>query len=237
MTNKKNTNWRPWIAIGAALCGIAILISIAGAQKTPTPAAAPAPSPTPTRQVTPEGYFRNYKNELVKNPTKEELNAAQSPKAQEPAPAPAVAAFSNWTYTRETDEMSGREKVIACVVSTNSVRLKWPYKAQPVRLCVRKHPSKGVDVYVRLTDDGQFICDSWDGCTVRLRFDELEAAAYSAVTSDSGSRDIIFLSNHKRFLANVGKAKTLRVEANFYEAGSQVMIFKVVNLNWPNGGK
>lgn len=247
MGEKKKNDWRPWIAIGAALWSLALLIPImSGGKQSPqsleskrieAEADARAAQSGYTKQdPPPPGYYRNGANELVKNPTPEELASYQALTAKNYAPTPEKPA-SDWYYTRDTDEMSGKERVFACTTSSNQVQLKWPYKTQHVELCVRKHPSKGTDVYIRLEDDGQFMCPSYDGCTIRIRFDEAEASAYSALASDSGATDVIFVANAKRFIGAVSSAKKARIEAKFYEVGSQVMVFDVANLDWPNGGR
>lgn len=150
---------------------------------------------------------------------------------QPPPPPP-----SPWAYTSDVDEMSDRRTSHACTQSTNVVQLDFPYEAQRVRLCVRQHPRWGQDVIVRLERGGQFLCTSYQACTVRVRFDDGEASAYSALEPSDNSSDTIFIQNDARFVANLRRSSRVIIEANFFQAGAQRMSFETGQLEWPPRG-
>lgn len=140
---------------------------------------------------------------------------------------------SPWDYTSDSDEMSDSRISHACTSSTNTVSLGWPYETQRVTLCIRQHPRWGQDAIVRLERGGQFLCTSYGGCTVRVRFDDGEAAAYSASEPSDNSTDTLFISNDARFIGNLRRSSRVIIEANFYQAGAQLMSFETERLEWP----
>lgn len=150
----------------------------------------------------------------------------------EPPPPPPPPP-SPWSYSSTVDEMSDRRTSHACTTSTNVVRLGWPYETQHVNLCLRQHPRWGQDVIVRLERGGQFLCTSYQACMVRVRFDDGEAAAYSALEPSDNSADTIFITNDARFIGNVRRSSRVIIEANFYQAGAQQMSFDTEQLEWP----
>ncbi|WP_135212673.1 hypothetical protein [Vitreimonas flagellata] len=149
------------------------------------------------------------------------------------APPPPPPPPSPWAYQTDVDEMSDGRTSHACTRSTNVVNLGWPYETQRVSLCVRQHPRWGQDVIVRLESRGQFLCTSYRDCTVRVRFDDGEAAAYSARQPADNSTETIFIVNDARFVANLRRSSRVIIEANFYQAGAQRMSFNTSQLNWP----
>lgn len=156
--------------------------------------------------------------------------AATSDAAAAPPPRPPS---RNWTYRSDVDEMRDTAIHHACTESRDQVHLGWPYGSQRVRLCVRQHPRFGQDVIVRLNDEGQFLCSSYDGCTVRVRFDQGEVSGFSASGPSDNSTNSIFIQNDERFLRSLKSASRVIVEAEFYQAGSQQMTFETAGLEWP----
>lgn len=139
-----------------------------------------------------------------------------------------------WEIRTWKDEMRDAENKTACLTSTNRVQLNWPYQSQHVDLCIRKSARHGQDAYVALQGSGQFICRSYDGCSVKVRVDDRPVAGYSASDASDGSSDIIFINSTSRFITAVRGARTILIEAEFYEAGLQQMRFETdENLTWP----
>lgn len=122
---------------------------------------------------------------------------------------------------------------IACTTSTNEVSLDFPYGSQHVRLCVRQHPRSGENVYVQLENEGQFLCTSYSGCNVRARFDDGAVSTFSAVGPSDNSTNVIFITNHSRFVQNLKRSSRVFVEAEFFQAGVQQMSFETAGLVWP----
>ena len=86
---------------------------------------------------------------------------------------------------------------------------------------------------VRLENEGQFLCYSFDACTVRVRFDDGDVSGFSAVGPSDNSTNSIFMQNDERFLHGLKASSRVIVEAEFYQAGNQQMTFNTAGLEWP----
>ena len=167
---------------------------------------------------------------LCAGPGRAPLTLIASEGTPPPPPPPPP---SPWAYRSNVDEMSDQRTSQACTMSTNVVRLGFPYETQRVSLCLRQHPRWGQDAIVRLERGGQFLCTSYQACTVRIRFDAGDAAAYSALGPSDNSSDTIFIQNDSRFIGNLRRSSRVIIEANFYQAGAQQMSFETAQLEWP----
>ena len=153
--------------------------------------------------------------------------SASGSSAQEPKPRPG----SQWTYDGYVDGM-GRGVLFASVTSTNLLSFNFPYEgAQSGTLVVRRHPTqRGADVLVSI-EQGQFLCGA-SGCTVNVRFDSGPIQPFPASEPGDGSTTTLFLRNEARFIMELRKAKVARVEATFYQEGTQALEFNVEGFNW-----
>ncbi len=138
-----------------------------------------------------------------------------------------------WQYSAQRDEVEGAWAYSACLYSRNTVRLDWPYREQLVELCVRQHPRWGQDATIRLTAGGQFLCDSYSGCAVSVRIDDGDPTSYSGAGPADLSTDVLFIVDDVRFISALKEASRLVVEAQYYQAGAQVAMFDVGDLEWP----
>ncbi|MBI1405682.1 MAG: hypothetical protein GC145_06105 [Caulobacter sp.] len=136
-----------------------------------------------------------------------------------------------WSYIDLPDPVRGKTGGQACSTSTDLVRLDWPYSAQATQLCVRQSPSFGTDVYLRLSEGGQFVCRSYSNCTVKVRFDKGQPISFSAAEAADGSSDVIFMVRAAGFIERLKAAKTVRIEAQYYQAGNQVSTFDTSGLD------
>jgi len=142
-----------------------------------------------------------------------------------------------WIYNSDVDKMTDKTTRTACVVSVNQVRLDWPYKAVNAQLCLRNSPQFGRDAYVSLMGDGQVMCRSYDGCTVKVRFDDGAQQDFSASSSSDGSSNVFFIDNRARLETGLKSASRTLVQAEFYQAGVQSMEFNTAGLKWPDTPK
>jgi len=113
----------------------------------------------------------------------------------------------SWTYQTETD-MHGTANY-ASVTSNNSETLSSPYSGGPAQLWIRKHPKYGTDVYVQVPD-GQIMCDSYDGCTVSVKFDDKKVEQFTGAPPDDNSSTTLFIRGSKQFIAEAKKAKSVK---------------------------
>lgn len=132
-----------------------------------------------------------------------------------------------WTYSSYQDAMTSRTTFIARINSENSVNFGFPYEGtQKGLLTLRKNAKHGYDAYFSV-EKGQILCRSYDGCTIRVRFDENEAQNYSATEPSDSSTTTIFINNFDRFYSKLKNAKVVRIQVPFYQEGERVFEFQV----------
>lgn len=130
-----------------------------------------------------------------------------------------------WDYTTAADKMTGKTSTRAAITSSNSLDLPFPYGgANYGRLMVRKHPQYGLDVLVSISK-GQILCNSYSGCSVKVRFGDGQPMTFSASEPDDHSSTVIFISNAQKFIDQAKKTKNIKIQMNVYQAGGQVLEF------------
>lgn len=143
----------------------------------------------------------------------------------------AEAEKSYWTYSSNSDEMTGSIVKYASVTAMNSVNFEFPYQgAQYATLMLRRHPRHGKDTILSL-DRGQFLCNSYDGCSILVRFDDQRPMSFSASPSSSHDSTVLFIQGFDRFVRLAKKAKVAKIEATFYREGGRTFEFRVQNLD------
>ena len=58
-----------------------------------------------------------------------------------------------------------------------------------------------------------------------MKFDDKAAKKYKTYSADDGSLDVLFIDNAKDFIAKAKTAKTIKIEAEFYQEGKRVFTF------------
>lgn len=132
-----------------------------------------------------------------------------------------------WSYQFDEDRMTGAVTARAVVSSGNTISLDFPYAgAQHGRLMLRRHPRWGNDVAFSI-EKGQLLCNSWDGCQVKVRFDDGRPFNVHAVEPEDGSSQTLFLSDYRKLESSIATAATMLIEVPLYKAGTQVFEFPV----------
>lgn len=148
-----------------------------------------------------------------------------APQIATPPPAPVLG--SQWTYRKMEDPMANGASFVALVQSKNTVEFGFPYSGpQHATLTLRTHPRYGKNVILSI-ERGQFLCRSYEDCTILVRFDDQNSQSYSAVGAADNSTETIFIRNYARFLSSMQKAKTVRIAANIYQQGAPAFEFNV----------
>jgi hypothetical protein len=133
---------------------------------------------------------------------------------------------SSWIYKTEEDPMGRGVIHLATVQSKNSVNFGFPYSGeQHAILGVRRHPKYGNEIYLQI-ERGQFLI-GFDGKNFSIRFDEKPVMKFWAVGPDDNSTTIAFMKSYDRFVRELKTAKTVRIEAPFYQEGTRVFEFDV----------
>jgi len=224
-------------ASGGAVSGVAVLREVPGAWRdemravlrgheqhnSPTPAA----GITPTRPDTAAPPPAAPKSALIQYDPSRPSACQYMPSGRELDECLRTAKTTQWTYYVVEDKMSGRAARQAAVKSTNTLEFRFPYQnPQHATLLLRAHPRYGKNVIVEI-ERGQFLCPSYDGCAVLVRFDEGSATKYSAFPPADHSSDAVFIQNYQSFVSRMLKVTRVRIEAEFYQEGSPTLDFDV----------
>lgn len=137
-----------------------------------------------------------------------------------------------WEYENDADPMTDKVVATACITSSNAVNLPPPYEPTRARLCLRNHPKFGRDAFVALQKAGQVMCHSYQDCMVSVRFDKEPQRSFSAVGANDGSTNVFFIRNRAKLEAGIKTADVTAIQAEFYQAGNQIMLFDTKGLDW-----
>lgn len=133
---------------------------------------------------------------------------------------------SAWRYNIRKDAMGGTVAT-ATVDSSNTFEFDFPYTGtQNATLTIRN--DKGRDVLLSI-ETGQFMCTL--GCSVEVRFDDGKSVRWRATGTSDHSTTTIFLRKESNFIKALSKTDVLRIEAQFYQAGSRVLEFPVARFD------
>ena len=138
-----------------------------------------------------------------------------------------------WTYRKDADPMGRGEVKRAYTQSANEIALGFPYGGpQRAILTIRSHPKWGRDVYIDL-EKAQILCRR-DDCAIGVRFDDAPPQTFPGAEPADHSSNTIFIRGYDRFVAQMAKAKRVRIELSFYQQGNRVLEFNVSGFDWPD---
>lgn len=138
---------------------------------------------------------------------------------------------NRWTYSQGADEMTGRSSFRAMIRSENTVEFSFPYHGpQRGSLVFRSHPSYGRDVLFKI-EKGQILCNTYDRCNVRVRFDDGEAQNWQGTPPADHSTTTVFLPMYDQFLRRMRNAEVVRIQPEIYQHGSPIFEFHVGGYN------
>jgi hypothetical protein len=122
---------------------------------------------------------------------------------------------------------------VAQIVSSNTVRFGFPYQGETrAALQLRESPEHGQDIMLRV-ERGQFV-SSYTRDFVTVRFDDGPLLKFGIGEPVDGTTGLLFIRDnvHEEFMSDLPKAKSLKIEADFYQEGRRVFEFDVRGLNW-----
>ena len=129
---------------------------------------------------------------------------------------------NEWEYDSKDDEMTNSKSYFATILSDNGEVFAFPYEEEGgshLMVTIRQTKRGGIDVILGISK-GQFN----DQC-VSVKFDDNAAKKYKTYSADDGSLDVLFIDNAKDFIAKAKTAKTIKIEAEFYQEGNRVFTF------------
>jgi hypothetical protein len=137
-----------------------------------------------------------------------------------------------WSFYSRTDSMTSRAATFATIKSENTVNFGFPYQGdQYGTLMIRDHPSYGRDVLF-FVERGQLLCQSYQDCRIRVRFDEGPPTSWNAVAPEDNDSETIILRNAGRFIGQLRKAKLVRLQVAAYQQGAPVFEFEVGGFDY-----
>ena len=135
-----------------------------------------------------------------------------------------------WDYSQMTDAMRGTMMRFASVTSENSLYFDFPYSGGATgTLQLRYRPDDGVAVMLEVSK-GQFMCGGFGDGDVSAKFDDGPVEHYSCAEASDGSTNILFIRGEKRFVNHLRKSKMVVIEAEFFQAGRQQLVFDTAGL-------
>jgi hypothetical protein len=155
---------------------------------------------------------------------------AQIEKDLEKARMEEMKADFSWKYETETDEMTSKKVKHAQITSPDVAVFDFPYEgSQFLTLYLRNNDGK-VDAFISISE-GQFHED-YDNPTINFRFDQDPPIAFTVSESADADAAIRFINKSDAFIKRLKTAKTLKIEAMFYEQGNRIFNFDVSGLKW-----
>lgn len=139
---------------------------------------------------------------------------------------------SKWTYTEDHDAMRGSTAKFAMLNSENEVRFDFPYNGGSTgSITVRRRTQDGLQVMIGV-DKGQFMCNSFSGTSINVKFDDGPIQRFNCTDTSSGEANTIFLTNPRRFLTALKASEKVIVEAEFYQHGPAQFTFDTTGLEF-----
>lgn len=171
------------------------------------------------------------KNNAVTNPANPATEAVPTATPEAKLESETSTSGTQWEYTQNEDKMSGGTTYHAHVLSTNTVEFDSPYSGeQHATLLLRNSLRQGKDVIFQI-ESGQILCNSYEDCSVLVRFDDEKATNYSAIGAADNSTETIFIRNYGKFVEKLLKAKLVRISTNIYQQGAPVFEFNVSDFD------
>ena len=138
---------------------------------------------------------------------------------------------TTWVYSEYQDDMGRGTTRMAKLVSSNTVHFGFPYKGEThATLKLRRSPKSGQAIMLTV-ERGQFL-STYTKDFVTVRFDDGELQKFAIGEPEDSTTDVRFIHDNGTFINQLRRAKSLRIEATFYEEGPQVFEFDVSGLDW-----
>jgi len=138
---------------------------------------------------------------------------------------------TKWVYSEYQDDMGRGTARIAKLVSSNTVHFGFPYKGEThATLRLRRSPNSEQAIMLTV-ERGQFLSTHTKDF-VTVRFDDGELQKFTIGGPEDSTTNLRFIHDNGTFINQLRGAKSLKIEADFYQEGSQVFEFDVSGLNW-----
>ncbi len=133
-----------------------------------------------------------------------------------------------WVYGYRKDKMTGKNVSLATSSAKESLDFKFPYAGKNVPTLTVRKTDKLFEILLRV-EKGQFMCHS--ECMITMKFDQKAPVNFSAIGPSDGSTEILFLSPASKIVGMIKQAKTVLVQATFYQEGTRTMTFPIQDFS------
>lgn len=138
--------------------------------------------------------------------------------------------MSTWELKSVTDKMTGKITRYKEIRSINKVDMKFPYNGGSVsEIMVVENGGVRVDI-----TKGQVLCSSWDGCIVKVKFDDGPVLEMRGVGPNNGQSGYLWLENQAtisqssaRFIKGLQTAKRVMISLEVFQEDWPVWEFDV----------
>ncbi len=140
---------------------------------------------------------------------------------------------AKWAYSEHQDDMGRGTTKTAQVTSSNAVGFGFPYQGEThAVLILRDSPQYGRDVMLSV-ERGQFV-SSYTKNFITVKFDDGELAKFAVSDPENSKTGLLFIRSDDAefFVSQLRKAKSLKIEADFFQEGPRVFEFDIRGLNW-----
>jgi len=155
--------------------------------------------------------------------------------AAKPSGGAPPASRSGWKYSNGVSAMGDKQER-ACIVSTNTIKLDFPYSPTPVMLCIARTSRAGeegqLEVSAKLVGSGQILADRG----ARLRFDETDPMTVGGKGASDGSSEQAWFDHEVWIVRMLRSSSHVAIELTYFQAGTQVALFDAKGLQFLNPG-
>lgn len=138
---------------------------------------------------------------------------------------------NQWRYSAIEDKMNGGKIYYAAVDSSNTVNFKFPYSGEQHGKLMFRSDRKNRNEILFIIEKGQTLCNSFQECSVSVRFDDEKPTTFSGMGPADNSSETVFISNYSKFYEKIRTAKIVRISTNIYQEGSPIFEFNVSDFN------
>ena len=138
---------------------------------------------------------------------------------------------AKWMYDQTEDKMRNQITQYANLQSDNRLHFRFPYAGGSVGMLTLRKGPRGKDVLLRV-DKGQFLCTSFNGCPISVKFDNAPVAKFFAIEPSDGTSNVVFIEGYSRFVERLRRSKKVIIEAEFYQEGYQQIEFSPAGLDF-----
>ncbi|POT59198.1 hypothetical protein C3432_00200 [Citrobacter amalonaticus] len=151
---------------------------------------------------------------------------------------------ADWYSSYNKDEMRGTAQKFVQTDSDNAVDFDFPYNGGSNLMLILRSKKTELEAGQKAEDlalseaiiaisKGQFLCHSYSGCHVYVKFDDGKIQKYAMSETSGGRTDVIFFNNSTKFIKELRKHKKLILEAEFYQDGAKQFKFDLTGVNSP----